>query len=135
MAFIKWTDDLALGLTTIDTQHQQLVALINRLHGAMTEGKGNVFLRKILGDLEQYAQFHFKTEEELFAEHDYVEIASHTREHDVFRQRVEEFRVRFEHGGVGVSTHLMTFLKNWLIGHIQGKDKRYVPFLQGRGVR
>lgn len=34
-----------------------------------------------------------------------------------------------------LSLEVMNFLKNWLITHIQGTDKKHVPHLHQKGVK
>ncbi len=36
---------------------------------------------------------------------------------------------------VAMTVDVMDFLKDWLVKHIMGADKRYVPHLTARGVR
>ena len=33
-----------------------------------------------------------------------------------------------------LSLEVLKFLENWLIKHIQGTDKKYGPYLNGKGV-
>ena len=33
-----------------------------------------------------------------------------------------------------LSLQVMNFLKDWLLKHIQGSDKKYAPFLNAKGV-
>jgi hemerythrin len=42
---------------------------------------------------------------------------------------------RYNNGGLVVSFEITTFLKKWLIDHIQGTDKEYSDFLIAKGVK
>jgi hemerythrin len=134
MALMQWTDKLAVGVRECDEQHKKLVAMVNDLHDAMVSGKGKDVTGKILGDLIGYCGTHFGMEERLFKTHGYPEFTAHKKEHDDLTQKALALKKDFEAGKPVVTMELMTFLKNWLINHIMGTDKKYGPFLNGKGV-
>lgn len=39
-----------------------------------------------------------------------------------------------DRGDATISMELMDFLADWLTTHIKGTDKKYVPYLKGKGV-
>ena len=135
MALIEWNGNLSLGIGSIDKQHQKLVELINELNAAMLEGKGKDALSRIINGLTDYTKTHFATEEKYFQQFGYPEAAGHKAQHDHFTSKVLEFKGEFERGRLGLSVKVMQFLSNWLQEHIKGSDKKYAPFLIGRGVK
>ena len=36
--------------------------------------------------------------------------------------------------GIWLPVRDMNFLKNWLVGHIKGTDRKYAPFFKERGL-
>jgi len=48
--------------------------------------------------------------------------------------QVVDFRRQFESGETDASLELMEFLKDWVIKHIKGTDKKYSSFLLSKGV-
>ncbi len=81
MAFFNWTSDLASGNSQIDSDHKQLIGLLNKLHDAMSAGKGNAVLGTILDELISYTATHFKREEMLMQQIGYADFVSHKAEH------------------------------------------------------
>jgi len=134
MAFIEWNDSIKVGIRTIDEQHKQLVDMINMLHEAMAAGKGNLVLNEIFARLVAYTRTHFATEEELFKRYMYPEFADHKREHDELIQSVLILESQFASKKLGVSIKTANMLKDWLTNHIMKTDKKYVEFLNSRGV-
>ena len=63
MALIQWNNDLSVNVKEIDTQHQNLIRMINELFDAMKVGKGTEVLGKIFLQLTNYTKTHFQTEE------------------------------------------------------------------------
>ena len=131
---IQWNDSLCLGIDRIDVQHEKLVGMINQLNRAMSAGKGRDALGKIIHDLASYTRLHFSAEEELFEKFGYEHTGEHKAEHRAFVDKVANFANQFNSGGLGLSMEIMTFLSDWLIHHIQGTDKQYVPFMKENGI-
>jgi methyl-accepting chemotaxis protein/hemerythrin len=133
--FIPWSQSLSVGIGSIDEQHKVLVGLINELHSAMRERRGNAVLNDVLGRLKDYTVKHFKYEEKLFAQHRYPDAESHAQVHSKLVEKVLDFAEDIRTGRATVSMDLLRFLKSWLTDHIMGTDKKYSPFLTARGVR
>ena len=130
-----WTPDLALGIKSIDDQHKRLVHLINSLHKAMKERRSKDHLISIVDELKNYTVTHFKFEEDLFAKHKYAETPGHIQQHVKFVEKVLDFEEGLKSGKLTVTMDVMRFLKEWLMKHINGTDRRYAPFLKQKGVR
>ena len=64
-AFVNWSDEMSVGVATMDSQHQRFFQLINQLYAAMKSGKGSGVLGTILAELAQYTEYHFSAEERL----------------------------------------------------------------------
>lgn len=134
MSFMPWSDALAMGITTIDTQHRWLVDATNRLHGEITKAvPDRAVLGEILEGLVDYTMNHFVLEEELFQRFGYPENDAHKAEHDAFTAQAMQLLMKFE-GGESVGEPVLEFLKQWLLHHILKVDRAYAPFLKANGV-
>ncbi|MBF0443970.1 MAG: bacteriohemerythrin [Magnetococcales bacterium] len=133
--YFVWRDDLNTGLKDVDADHLVLVALINKLHLAMKQGKGQELVSPILAELTDFTVFHFKREEGYFDKTRYPDARAHKELHKKIVAKVVNFVKRFEAGEFTVIIDLMIFLKSWLIGHIRGTDMKYVPHLKANGIK
>jgi methyl-accepting chemotaxis protein len=133
--FFPWNNNLSVDIKQIDEQHKKLVAMVNELHRAMKLKQSTSVLGSILGRLAEYTVSHFGTEEKLFAQYGYPEEKSHVEIHRKLVAQVVEIQKKFQAGEAMISMELMTFLKDWLVNHIQGTDKKYSSFLRGKGVK
>lgn len=135
MAFLNWNDNLNIGILQIDVQHKNLVNMLNQLYEAMSSGKGREVIEKIVKEMAGYTISHFGTEEKLMQQHGYPEYPQHKKEHELFVQKVQEFSSEIQKGNLIISSNVANFLKEWLIKHIQGTDKKYGHFLKEKGVK
>lgn len=134
MALINWNENLSVKIKSIDDQHKKLITMLNNLHDAMREGKGKEKIGPVLDELVSYTKYHFSYEEDLLKKAGYMELSAHKREHTALTDRVTELQTKFKSGNVAITIETMTFLKDWLNGHILGTDRRYSDFLISKGV-
>ena len=110
------------------------MTLINELHSAMRQRRSEDVLAGVLERLKQYTVKHFSTEEELFDRFGYPEAPAHKKAHHDLVEKVLAFEQELKNGRAKVTMEIMRFLKDWLVGHIMGTDKRYAPYLNSKGV-
>ena len=134
MALIDWDDNMSVNVKKIDQQHQKLIAIMNNLFEAMTEGKGKQVLDKTVDQLLEYTEIHFKTEEIFFDQFEYSETDSHKKEHEDFIEKVSAFKDGTDRGKLGLSVDVMHFLSRWLENHIMKTDKKYSRFFNENGL-
>jgi len=134
VALIEWTDELSVGIATIDEQHRKLVSLINELHVAMLEHRATADMSRIFAELVDCTKAHFATEEAFFQEHGYPAEAAHRDEHRHLAERVIDLKADFDAGNTAVTLEVMRFLRDWLVKHILSADRDFVPFFASRGV-
>jgi hemerythrin-like metal-binding protein len=127
---MPWRSQLETDIADVDTQHKELVRLVNLLHKAMRLQKGSDEVEGILNDLAQYTVSHFKFEEELFEKYEYPAMDEHKQIHKELIDQVSAFHAEFKAGKATVSMDLMDFLKDWLNNHIMKTDMAYAPFLK-----
>jgi hemerythrin len=135
MALITWSDKLSVQVRQFDEEHKQLMNFINQLHDAMKTGQGKQVIGDVLKGLISYTQNHFAAEERLMKAQGYPPYESHKKEHNQLTMTVLDFQKGFAAGTMPLSQTVMTFLKDWLTSHIQGVDKEYGPFMNGKGIR
>lgn len=135
MALVTWNDSIAVGIPSLDGQHQRWIGLINDLHDAMMARKGREIVAATLKGMVEYTRTHFGTEERLMTRHGFAEAASHTRLHDEFVARIAEMEARHQAGDATLTIDVMDSLRDWLVRHIQTVDRQYVAHLKAHGVQ
>lgn len=134
MAFLTWDNNYSVEINNIDIQHKKLVDLINQLHEAMKTGKAKEVLAKIIRELIDYTVYHFTLEENLMTQYKYPGLDEHLKEHAAFVNKVKTFQKDFEDGRSSVSIDILNFLRDWILKHIKGIDKKYTLFFKEKGL-
>jgi hemerythrin len=135
MEFFPWKEKYNVGIKEIDDQHKKLVKLLSDLFQSMETNQGKDALAPILAGLVEYTKTHFATEERLMKSYGYPDYEPHKKKHEEFTRKVLDFQKQFQSGNFGLSVQVGYFLKDWLKKHIQGTDKKYIPFLSSKGVK
>ncbi len=131
---IRWNDSIKVNVSLFDDQHRQLVSMINKLHRAMKRGQAGSGIRLILSELVDYTKTHFKAEEDLMRQHGFQGLGEQERQHQALIEQVAATQAKIESGNAMLSMEVMDFLKEWLVNHIQGEDKKYGPFFNNKGI-
>jgi hemerythrin len=135
MAYFEWKEEYGVGIQKLDAQHRTLVAYLNDLYAAMSEGKGKETLDKVLDGLVQYTKNHFISEESLMKLYNYPGYPDHKEKHEKMSGHVLALKQKFERGEISNPIQITNFLKDWLAKHIVGTDKQYGPYLNEKGVK
>ncbi|MEA3640670.1 MAG: bacteriohemerythrin [Lamprobacter sp.] len=131
---IEWNESYSVNVAEIDRQHRHLIGLYNKLHEAMTRGRGNDILELIFDQLVEYTETHFKEEESYFHAINYADKQAHIIEHHAFVNRLAELQDKFHAGKAFLTVETLTFIRNWLNGHIIGTDKQYSQTFNEHGI-
>lgn len=121
---IVWDSSFETGIAEIDSQHQQLVQLINELVDSVghvsKEGLAHCVFR-----LKEYAKFHFQAEEKIMAAAAYADLEEHRGEHAAFLDQILLFDLDVILATEGLAWDMLHFLREWLTSHILVSDKKF----------
>jgi methyl-accepting chemotaxis protein len=122
---IAWDDArMSTGDDTIDSQHKSLIEHINDLHAACLAGTGREELLKMLAFLGEYAQSHFRHEEEVMQNHRCPSRGKNKAAHVQFLHDYTSLvEAVNQHGpSTTVILQIKELLGNWLQNHICSVD-------------
>jgi len=135
MALVTWDQTYSVGVKRMDEQHQKLFNLINTLHEAMRQGKGQLVVEDTVRQLAAYTVTHFRAEEELLRKTNYPGLFDHATEHQKYVARVRQFAEDLKSGNISSCISVLAFLKDWLAEHIRRTDRSYSAYLNLQGVQ
>ncbi len=128
---LEWSNRLAIGFASIDTQHQKLIEIFNNLQAAMLAKNDRAGISSALSALMDYTQYHFKHEAELMHKAQYPDRTAHLKQHDDLIAKAVSYVRRFESGD-SIDTEVLSFFRDWLINHILKTDQSLANFLNGK---
>jgi hemerythrin len=85
---------------------------------------------KIIDELEKYSNYHFANEETLMKKANFDEIDEHVIQHQIFRQKIDDFKTSIRFGSSMLQSEIIDFLRKWLLKHIMECDAKYVPSIK-----
>ncbi len=147
----EWRDEYSMNVPELDEHHKEIFAQVNQLYKIWSRGENGIFdhhAEKLLG----YMEGHFQREEVIMEEKGFPELACQKKAHAGLRKdflhRLEAVRQGAEgrQDGEGRQKEepkeepdslqkredprkvLLDFLRDWLVRHTLGEDRRMRPF-------
>ncbi|OQK17822.1 hypothetical protein AU255_08150 [Methyloprofundus sedimenti] len=125
---LVWSDKFETKINIVDTQHKNLVSLLNELFENIDSGEiSEAKLDNILKQLLEYANKHFVDEEMLMLENnlDMRHRSIHRMEHHSFIYDTQHMRsyTKPDESISEIAGKLAEFITNWLTFHILGMDQ------------
>jgi len=131
MPFAEWSDELSIGIESIDSQHKELIEALNNLNDAYDSPNRQRAAETCLTKMKDYMREHFADEEQFMKDIDYPGIETQKREHRQFTDKVSDYDV----AQISLYTpfqDMLDFLKEWFVDHIKTNDKKIADHLNGK---
>jgi len=130
MKRIEWKEPMSVGVEALDHDHRRLIGLLNQLQDVIEGTDPTVTLTDVVRELVRYTEYHFECEERLMHLTRYPGADDHVQMHRDIRRRIVAFEQKFlSSPGEENAACLLTFLSEWLMGHILGEDMKYRPYM------
>lgn len=127
---IPWLEHYEVGVAVIDGQHREMLELVNRLLEGLGDGRERAELVETLRALVRATEHNIATEERLMQEHG-LAPAHHADAHTRLLEAIRRFDLRLDPDGLAGSA---SWLREWLLGHIEEDDRPLAEMLRARGV-
>ena len=108
---VLWSNDLVVGVDTIDNQHKGIFIRTNNLLDAMILGKGKEDIVEVI----EYIGKHFNTEENLMAKYNYISYVKQKTEHMLFIKYFFGIKENWKHR-VSVPCYSYKLIREYIIG-------------------
>lgn len=131
---IAWSDSLALGIPSVDLEHQAFIELVSKFIEKLEQGTSKVLVAPTLDRIVDTLHFHSRAEEERLQAHGFDDLIAHAREHRKMLSLLHSLRLEFmvadsapEHANIA------RLVGQSVISHIDEHDRRCVQFLHDVG--
>ncbi|WP_373034492.1 bacteriohemerythrin [Sulfurimonas sp.] len=125
---VHWDDRYKLGIDAIDTQHEKLFELVNRLFDLEDSNSDKEELRKILYEFSDYMKVHFRDEEEYMASIDFPTLEEHKKLHQEIIESIAQVISTPAKLNI-IKSKMRIVSKRALIDHIMHEDTKMNIFL------
>ena len=136
---MQWTEDLSVGVETIDEQHRELFDKINDLVAAVRQSACKYKIGDVIRFLEDYVVFHFGEEEKYMMRYAYPAYQSRKAQHEKFIENFNELKKELpkleggkKPGSYDLSVETNKVVVDWILDHIAKVDKSLGKFLQDK---
>jgi len=135
MSLIEWRDEFAIGIPSVDYEHQGMIRLINRFHEQLSQNASRDTVIDFLGEIHALISAHFALEEKEMLEMGYGEFQDHKDDHERLLDEIRDIMDEVEDDrSDGFSEDLGRRLDRWFSEHFKTRDARLHRFLEGRGA-
>ncbi len=124
---IEWKDSYLVGDGRIDTQHRHLFKLADLVMHAPDQNEFRLAAMQLYG----YMRTHFADEEILMRTNNYPAYHAHQQMHNGLLERFNAISHRFGQG-VWNRDEIVTFMTQWLLGHIAQEDTKIALHIRQR---
>ncbi|MEI7745444.1 MAG: hemerythrin family protein [Chloroflexota bacterium] len=134
--FVFDAPTMATGVDSVDSQHKQLIAMINGLVHALEAGDPGPAVGGALSQLQNYTKTHFAHEERCMMQISCPVARVNELAHATFLRSVDEFAGEFGRTGPtrALAFKLEGSMSSWLKTHIASTDTKMRPCVPA-GVR
>ena len=134
---MEWTDKLATGISTIDSQHKELFKRINNLVSAIKQHRCKEEIDGTIKFLEDYARIHFSEEEKHMRETNYAGLDVQREDHQKYLAALAELKEqaslpRVQGSSYDLSATTNQVVVDWIVDHIVKLDMKFGAFLNSR---
>jgi hemerythrin len=121
---MKWSDDYATGVQSIDEQHKMIFKMADDYRDALDAGEGKKTYDLLLDFLDHYCRAHFAFEERCMEEYRCAVAQRNKDAHSKFVDVCRGFRQRYTTSGwqAADARELVDTVDRWLAHHICGID-------------
>ena len=123
MALIEWKDEYKTGITDVDHEHQELIALINDLYDGMKTGGAHVVL-DFLGEIFAHVSAHFALEEKIMRKYNYDHYAEHKADHEKLLDDLRDIMDAYEEKSYFSDDEFAETVEHWFSEHFRTRDAR-----------
>ena len=132
---IVWTSEMDIGIPSIDSQHRHMADIVNSLCHELEEQVNTPSTEDVFRRFLQATSEHFAYEEKIMEETGYYDFESHQKEHQRLKEEILILEKKFKsYPNTMSSLDVFTYLRNWLLQHINESDRKFVGHFAANGI-
>jgi len=130
-----WSSALETGHPLIDSQHKELIRMVNELFEECTHGHAADQISKTVDFLFSYTKKHFSEEEALQQQSGYPDYQNHRQLHEDLFKKVAGLSAELKVSGPTPTliNKIIREVGDWLVSHIQHQDTKVAAHIKATG--
>lgn len=124
MELIEWNDKFNTGMSGIDSEHEELIAMINSFYLKQEKNSDKDQLINVLNNIYGSIHSHFMLEEKLMKKNGYDEYEEHKNDHANLLDDLRDITMELEQTSNFEEHQLKTKLTDWFLIHFKTFDSR-----------
>ena len=136
--YFGWKDMYSVNVTEIDKQHKKLFEIGGKIADLVLANDDFDHFDKILvilEELKEYTIYHFDYEEKLMERYGFKEADTHKIEHIFLIKKLQRLEKKdIDSRQKEAVVELITFISDWIAGHILETDMKYKDFFNSQGL-
>jgi hemerythrin-like metal-binding protein len=130
-----WDEGIGTGVGSMDTEHRLQVSLVNAIDELVRSGRDPETTTKTLGQLVEFTNVHFLSEELMMRLYSYPQHDSHKLEHARLIEHVGAIQTHLTAGQQGAALGAVRELHDWLTKHIKSFDQAFALWCAKNKIR
>lgn len=123
--FVVWRNEYLVGQSELDSHHRRMFEIINALYDAILDHATRDHLEALFRQARDYAQMHFRAEEELLRAVHYEGLTEQERAHHGYMRQLDNLLSEAALTEEMPARDLLQFLRKWWLHHILEMDREY----------
>ena len=124
MTLLTWKPEYSFGIESVDSEHREMIELINAVYDAIEDKKNPQSIEHFLGEVHATISAHFALEERVMRNANYDEFEAHKEDHEELLDEIRDLMDRFFDTPVQGLQLLQENLSGWFAGHFSTFDAR-----------
>ena len=124
MPLLTWKPEFAVGVESVDYEHEQMIKLINEIYDEMKKRQDADSIEQFLGDVHFAIAAHFALEERLMRDASYREYKAHKEDHEELLDQIRDLMDQFVSDPEKGFNLLQDRLADWFEHHFATFDAR-----------
>ena len=126
-----WTPEMKVDDGQIDGDHQELIAIANRMFNFKNPNREAEEIKQVIRELYDYVNFHFTREEAFMTKIGYPQKEAHMEKHAIIITEMNQQLTSAHHMGEILGS-FKALVNRWILDHIMEEDMQIKHFLANR---
>jgi len=137
---LMWTENLSVGIKRFDEDHKRLIRSVNELQSEIEDARAKgridpVEIELILHRMENYAIWHFSSEEKAMDTTGFPGLDEHRTAHQNFIAIVAKMSERcMGSNDLKHADEIVQFIHAWITNHVYQMDGKYADHLHAHNI-